>query len=562
MRYRIGIVLCTFLFLSAFTTEKDRIITIFMIGDSTMADRNTDNGNLERGWGQMLPRFLTEDIVLENHAACGRSTLSFINEGRWQTVIERLKKGDYVIIQFGHNDEKMDSTLHTEPGSTFDENLRTFVRETRKKGANPILMNSIVRRNYPPTPDTQHLYTYEKEGDILVDSHGKYADTPREVAAEMDVPFVDMNELTRELVSEMGTERSKELFMWIPAGKYTRYPEGKIDNTHLNIYGSKVVAGMAAEAMCEVVPELTGYVRRYDPEIYVADYRDNKKCAISYTFDDGLEEHYTLVYPELEKLDFKGTFWICGKIIEYEDAQLGKPRMTWLQLKEMSDKGHEISSHGWSHLNLKGKSCRQICPELEKNDSIILVHIGKQPVTFCYPGNSMDKKAVRLASKNRVATRVTQYAIGGEEAQSTPEKLDKWVNDLLVSGEWGVTMTHGITKGYDYFAAPTVFWNHLRNVKKREKDIWVDTFCNVGAYVKERNNVQLDVVKETLSYKVTPHLKLDNRLFTVPLTMVVEGRKKQMKVVQDEKALPIKNIGNKTLFDFNPYGGVVDISFE
>lgn len=561
MRYRIGLVLCAFLFLSAFTTEKGRIITIFMIGDSTMADRNTDNGNPERGWGQMLPRFLTEDLVLENHAACGRSTLSFINEGRWQAVLDRLKKGDYVIIQFGHNDEKTDSALHTNPGRTFDENLRKFVRETREKGANPILMNSIVRRNYPPTPDTQHQYTYEKEGNILVDSHGKYADAPREVAMEMNVPFVDMNKLTHELVSEMGMERSKELFMWIPAGKYTCYPEGRIDNTHLNIYGSKVVADKAAEAIAEVVPELSGYVRHYDPEIYVADYRDNKKCAISYTFDDGLEEHYTLVYPELEKLDFKGTFWICGKIIEYEDAQLGKPRMTWLQLKEMSDKGHEISSHGWSHLNLKGKSCRQIRPELEKNDSIILFHIGKQPVTFCYPGNYMDKKAVRLASRNRVATRVTQYAIGGEKAQSTPEKLDKWVNDLLVSGEWGVTMTHGITKGYDFFADPTVFWNHLRNVKKREKDIWVDTFCNVGAYVKERNNVQLDIAKDTLSYKVTPHLKLDNRLFTVPLTMVIVGRKKQIKVVQDDKALPVKMIGDKTLFDFNPYGGVIDISF-
>ena len=563
MKYKIFFSLLALFLFSAFTTKKDMPVTIFMIGDSTMADRDVKKGNMERGWGQMLPRFFTDDILIDNHAACGRSTRSFINEGRWQTVLGKLKEGDYVIIQFGHNDEKTDTVLHTVPGGSFDDNLRKFVGEARGKGAKPILMNSIVRRNYPPAPNTRFQYVYEKEGKILVNSHGEYINSPRKVAQEMNVPFVDMTRLTHELVSKMGPEKSKELFMWVPAGKYARYPKGKTDNTHLNIYGSKVIARIAAEAIAEAVPELAEYIRHYDPEIYVADYKDNKKCAISYTFDDGLEEHYTMVYPQLETLGFKGTFWVCGKIIEYKDANLGKPRMSWKQMKEMSDKGHEISNHSWSHPNLKHLDKEKIREEIDKNDSIILFHTGKKPRTFCYPGNSYDKRVEDITSEGRTATRTKQYAIGGEVAKSTPQSLSKWVDELLVAEEWGVTMTHGITYGYDCFSNSETLWNHLSKVKEQENEIWVDTFAKIGAYIKERKNIQLDIVKNKSSYKVTPHLALAPELFPDPLTMVMKngGNKSKIKVKQDRKQLPVKTFGDETLFDFNPYGGTIDISF-
>ena len=135
---------------------------------------------------------------------------------------------------------------------------------------------------------------------------GEYLESPRRVAKEMNVPFVDMNKLTHDLVVGMGVEKSRSLFMWVPAGKYDFCPKGKIDNTHLNIYGGKVVAEIAMEAVAKVVPELAPYVRHHDSEVYVADYKDDKQCAVSYTFDDGLEEHYTLVFPEMEKVGFKG----------------------------------------------------------------------------------------------------------------------------------------------------------------------------------------------------------------------------------------------------------------
>lgn len=265
------IALALLLGLTAFKAER-RVTTVFMIGDSTMANKKLDGNNPERGWGQMLPGFFTEDIRVDNHAVNGRSSKSFIDEGRWDRVIAQVQKGDYVFIQFGHNDEKPDEARHTDPGTTFDANLRRFVRETREKGGIPVLFSSIVRRNFrvdstavlkDDHPDEATGHHYE-EGDELIDTHGAYLDSPRRVAQEEGVAFIDMNRLTHELVQGMGPEESKKLYMWIPANLVPACPKGKEDNTHLNIYGARVVAGLAADAVAEALPELGKYVRHYD----------------------------------------------------------------------------------------------------------------------------------------------------------------------------------------------------------------------------------------------------------------------------------------------------------
>ena len=409
---------------------------------------------------------------------------------------------------------------------------------------------------------TESKGSYEVEGNVLVDTHGEYLNSPRRVAEEMDVPFVDLNKLTHDLVVGMGVEKSKSLFMWVPAGIYDFCPKGKIDNTHLNIYGGKVVAGIAMEAVAKVVPALKPYVRHYDPEVYVADYKDNKKCAISYTYDDGLEEHYTLVFPEMEKVGFKGTFWIWGKGIGNVAEQQGKPRMTWVQMKEMACKGHEISSHSWSHANLKNMSLKEVQVEVDRNDSILQAEIGERPLTFCYPFNSYNEDVLRIASKDRIGTRTKQYAIGGEKSKSTVESLDKWVKELIIAGDWGVTMIHGISVGYDAFTSPDILWEHFKRVKAQEDDIWVGTFREVAAYVKERNNIQLDVTKKKSHWMVSPRLALNQELFGEPLTMVVDKKGKSgVKVLQNGKELSVREQDDKMIFDFNPYGGSIKISF-
>lgn len=250
-------------------------VTVFMIGDSTMANKPLDKENQERGWGQMLPIYFEGPIKVDNHAVNGRSSKSFIDEGRWEKVREQIRPGDYVIIQFGHNDEKAKSPdRYTVPGSTFDANLKKFVSETREKGGTPILMNSIVRRNFPAngiavaqTDDRQKtwkkgLENYPAEGDTLVDTHGDYRIAPRNVAEEMGVAFVDMNALTHELVQGLGKDASKSLYMWMPVGVYEFAPNGRIDNTHLNVFGGIVVSRLAVNALAEKVPTLRPYIRR------------------------------------------------------------------------------------------------------------------------------------------------------------------------------------------------------------------------------------------------------------------------------------------------------------
>ena len=268
----VGLLATALILLSAFRVDKP-VITIFMIGDSTMANKKIDGGNPERGWGMVLPGFFSEDIRIDNHAANGRSSKSFISEGRWEKVISKVKKGDYVFIQFGHNDEKADSTRHTDPGSTFDEILRRYVNETRAKGGIPVLFNSIVRRNFVQPKDdaiakdvrrTPGEKEQPKEGTVLFDTHGAYLDAPRNVAKELGVTFIDMNKITHDLVQGLGPVESKKLFMFVEPNQVPAFPKGREDNTHLNVYGARTIAGLAVDAIGKEIPELAKYIRQFD----------------------------------------------------------------------------------------------------------------------------------------------------------------------------------------------------------------------------------------------------------------------------------------------------------
>ena len=259
-------------------------ITIFMIGDSTMANKPYDNEKPERGWGMALQGFFTDAIVVDNNAVNGRSSKSFIDEGRWQVVCDKIKPGDYVVIQFGHNDEKPKEDRHTDPGSTFDANLTRFINETRERGGIPILMNAVVRRNFEVKAeandddeklrDTKFTGMKKKEGNVLIDTHGDYIVAPRNVAEATHTAFVDANKVTHDLEQGLGPEKSKGLHMWFRPGENPSIPNGREDNTHYNIYGAHVVAGLLVDEMAIAVPALRKYVRRYD-YIVAADGKGN-----------------------------------------------------------------------------------------------------------------------------------------------------------------------------------------------------------------------------------------------------------------------------------------------
>ena len=283
----------TFALLLFASAIPEKTTTIFIIGDSTAANKDISSGKQERGWGMVLQSYFDDNIRVDNRALNGRSSLSFINEGRWDAVLKSMKPGDYVIIQFGHNDEKPKADRHTDPGSTFDYNLAKFVRETREHGGIPVLMNCVVRRNFfvkaPEIDDDEKLRTQTfkdgvkmVEGDTLIDTHGLYRVAPRDVAQRMNVHFVDANKITHDLEQGLGTEASKKLHMWFLPGTEPSEPKGKQDNTHYSVYGAHVVARLLADALCQEVPVLKKY--RCD-----ADYTVDRKGRGQYlTIDDAL----------------------------------------------------------------------------------------------------------------------------------------------------------------------------------------------------------------------------------------------------------------------------------
>lgn len=230
--------------------NKNGKIRILMIGDSTMANKDTSKGSPERGWGMVLQDFFTDAVEVDNHAQNGRSTKSFINEGRWDKVLARIRPGDYVFIQFGHNDEKYNKEkVYTAPGVTFDANLRRFVMETRQRGGIPVLFNAIVRRKF--------------DGERLTNTHRDYLLPPRRVAEETAAYFVDANAITHGIVEAMGPEDSKRLFMWLPKGSPS-HPKGLQDDTHLNVYGAHRVAWSLISAVCNQIPRLEQHVKYFD----------------------------------------------------------------------------------------------------------------------------------------------------------------------------------------------------------------------------------------------------------------------------------------------------------
>lgn len=294
-----------------------------------------------------------------------------------------------------------------------------------------------------------------------------------------------------------------------------------------------------------------------DVTVRVAKYKGDRACAISYTFDDGFKEHCTVFAPELDKRGFKGTFWVNGATINPTSGKVKDPsRANWAQMKEIALRGHEISSHGWSHANLMQISREEVIIEIERNDSIILAEIGIPAQTFCYPHSAWNEEIEALTSKGRVGTRLYQTSLG---ASSTSENLEQWVKKLIDTNDWGIGMSHGILYGFDAFGENVdVFWEHLDKVKAMEELIWVDTFREIAAYLKENKELTYDIQKNGNELTITPSLALDSKLFDRSLTLVIENEKIQkVDATQDGKALHVTVDSGKAVFDFNPYGGVV-----
>lgn len=213
---------------------------IFWAADSTV-QTNDYTTYPQTGIGQVFPLFVKKDYTVENHAKNGRSTKSFIDEGRLKEIEGKIGEGDFLFIQFGHNDEKIkDPSRYTDPQSSYKNNLKEFIKVAKNHGAYPVLISSLERR------------FFGNDGKVYAGEHGAYVAAMKETAEEANVPFVDLYSMSREALSSLGEEESRKWYMYFPAGQYSTHPEESLDNTHLRYEGAVNYASMIARGLREL----------------------------------------------------------------------------------------------------------------------------------------------------------------------------------------------------------------------------------------------------------------------------------------------------------------------
>ena len=210
---------------------------IFICGDSTAASYDPTQ-TLMVGWGQLLGSFMPEDVFIRNHAMAGRSTKTFLAEGRLDRILPELSPGDLLLVQFAHNDEGDKPERHTEPFGDYAENLRIFIRTARSCGALPVLMTPICIRNF-------------RDGTLLP-SHDAYLEAMRTVAGETRVPLIDLYDFSFRLVQSLGDEGSKALYMHVAEGESPLYPEAVRDDTHTRRPGAEAYARFVAGELLKI----------------------------------------------------------------------------------------------------------------------------------------------------------------------------------------------------------------------------------------------------------------------------------------------------------------------
>ncbi len=230
-----------------------KVITVYLAGNSTVTDQEHEPW---AAWGQMIPVFFNKEVVIANYAESGEALKSFVSEKRLKKILCNIRPGDFMFIQFGHNDQKPNSSAYVEPFAGYKEQLKLFISETRERGARPVLVTSMHRRNF------------DEDGKII-NTHGDYPEAMRQVAKEEHVPLIDLNAMSATLYEALGAEGSKKAFVHYPASSFPGQETELADNSHHSTYGAYQLARCIIEGIRSNVPELAIYLKdtpAYNPE--------------------------------------------------------------------------------------------------------------------------------------------------------------------------------------------------------------------------------------------------------------------------------------------------------
>lgn len=244
-RFHSPVAVLLFAFLLTSLPVSKKKIRVWLIGDSTMAHYDMSRAPLT-GWGTPFSHFFDSTVTVENKARGGRSTRTFISEGLWQQVADNLQAGDYVFMQFGHNDEAKEEKYKDRytPVPDYIRNLEKFVLESRTRQALPVILTPVTRMRF----NTQG---------IQEETHKEYTAAAMETGARLNVPVIDLDAASRNLLQELGPVFSKRLFMQLDSLEHPNYPAGQKDNTHFNEFGARLMAQLVLAEVRKKIPELS-----------------------------------------------------------------------------------------------------------------------------------------------------------------------------------------------------------------------------------------------------------------------------------------------------------------
>ncbi len=224
--------------------KADELPTIFLAGNSTVTDQENEPW---ASWGQMFPNFLKPEVVVANYAESGETLLAFKRENRLRKILSQMKTGDYLFMEFAHNDQKPGGN-HLDAMTTYKDELRYYIAEARKKGGKPVLVTSTNRRRFD-------------ENGKIINMLEEFPEAMRQLAKEENIPLIDLNAMSKTLYETLGVENSKKAFVHYPANSYPGQDKPLADDTHFNPYGAYELAKCVTQAALQTIPDLAKYVR-------------------------------------------------------------------------------------------------------------------------------------------------------------------------------------------------------------------------------------------------------------------------------------------------------------